>query len=98
MEPLKADQAPSAVLELVDGARDMRFAMTARTLARLRSGGATEAAWNDVTRANVNKVTRYRPDGERALESMVQRFERLGVREGDGPAGDAKATPAAGKA
>nr|UPX44723.1 mitochondrial 54S ribosomal protein L8 [Penicillium fuscum] len=30
------DQAPSAILELVDGPRDMRFAMTAKTLARER--------------------------------------------------------------
>ena len=37
VEPAKADAAPSAVLELVDGPRDMRFAMTARTLARLRA-------------------------------------------------------------
>ena len=31
VEPQKEDQAPSAILEQVDGPRDMRFAMTART-------------------------------------------------------------------
>ncbi|KAI9754727.1 MAG: hypothetical protein M4579_004574 [Chaenotheca gracillima] len=33
MEPMKDDAAPSAILELLDGPKDMRFAMTARTLA-----------------------------------------------------------------
>lgn len=39
IEPINRnhDQAPSAILELVDGPRDMRFAMTARTIVRERA-------------------------------------------------------------
>ena len=45
IEPLNHhhDQAPSAILELVDGPRDMRFAMTAKTLVRERAAAAAAA-------------------------------------------------------
>ena len=72
IEPLKEDQAPSAILELVDGPRDMRFAMTAKTLVRER---ATEAGVRDLTAKNILKVTRFRPGGEEALEETVRRLE-----------------------
>lgn len=80
IEPLKQDQAPSAILELVDGPRDMRFAMTARTLAHQRSEGREV---NDMTAKNIMKVTRYREGGESALEKMAGRFEREGRGKGD---------------
>lgn len=73
IEPLKQDQAPSAILELVDGPRDMRFAMTARTLAHQRVEGREV---NDVTARNIMKVTRYRERGETELEKMASNFER----------------------
>jgi len=72
LEPLKEDQAPSAILELVDGPRDMRFAMTAKTLVRER---ATEEGVRDVTAKNIVKVTRFRKDGEAELEMMVKALE-----------------------
>ena len=74
IEPMKEDQAASAILELVDGPKDMRFAMTARTLANQR---AMDWEVNEVTARNIQKVTRYREGGERALENMVGRFEKL---------------------
>jgi len=80
IEPLKEDQAPSAILELVDGPKDMRFAMTARTIARVREQGKSI---NDMTAGNIAKVTRFRKDGETELERMVARFERLNAA-GDG--------------
>src|SRR5437764_5319340 len=64
IEPLKTDQAPSAILELVDGPKDMRFLMTAKTLARQRAEGVQP---NEITRLNVKKVTQFREDGEEAL-------------------------------
>jgi hypothetical protein len=79
IEPEKEDQAPSAILELVDGPKDMRFAMTAKTIANVREKGNQI---NDMTAANIQKVTRYRPDGERDLEEMVSKFETLAA-EGD---------------
>ncbi|GBF64003.1 54S ribosomal protein L8 [Trichophyton mentagrophytes] len=72
IEPKKSDQAPSAILELVDGKRDMRFAMTARTLAHQRASGEEEM--NEITAKNVEKVTRFRPDGQAALEKEVERL------------------------
>ncbi|GAB7348296.1 hypothetical protein MBLNU459_g6276t1 [Dothideomycetes sp. NU459] len=79
VEPLREDQAESAILELVDGPRDMRFAMTARTIAKTRADGK---AINDMTAGNIAKVTRFRKDGDAQLEHMVGRFERLAA-EGD---------------
>lgn len=54
----------------------MRFALTAKTIAQVRSRGQEV---NDMTRANIQKVTRFRGEGgQEALEEMVGRFERLG--------------------
>lgn len=86
IEPLNKhfDQAPSAILELVDGPKDMRFAMTAKTLARERAGVEDEGEgegeeWDEgireITARNVRKVTRYRPSGMKELEKEVQRLE-----------------------
>ncbi|KAE8445313.1 hypothetical protein EG329_013551 [Mollisiaceae sp. DMI_Dod_QoI] len=76
VEPLKPDHAPSAILELVDGPKDMRFAMTARTIAKDQAQGqdATE-----MTERNVEKVTRYRPNGEEQLKEMVAKLSKLEV-------------------
>lgn len=74
IEPIKEDQAPSAILELVDGPKDMRFAMTARTVSRLRREGKPI---NDMTAGNIAKVTRFRPEGEKDLEDMVAKFDNL---------------------
>ncbi|KAL7270513.1 54S ribosomal protein L8, mitochondrial [Rhizina undulata] len=71
IEPLKNDQAPSAILELVDGPKDMRFAMTAKTLARCK---AEDKDLTDLTLKNIKKVTRFRQDGENQLEKAVARL------------------------
>ncbi|KAH8821053.1 ribosomal protein L17 [Xylogone sp. PMI_703] len=76
VEPTKSDQAASAILELVDGPKDMRFAVTARTLARQREQGLE---MNDLTRKNIEKVTRFRRDGKEELESMVERLSKVKV-------------------
>lgn len=73
IEPLKEDQAPSAILELIDGPKDMRFAMTARTLANVREKGLEV---NDITRGNIEKVTRYRKDGMKGLEDMAKKMSQ----------------------
>lgn len=71
-EPLNNDAAPSAILSLVDGPRDMRFAMTAKALVKQRQEGL---AMHQLTALNIRKVTRFREDGEQALESEVRRLE-----------------------
>ena len=72
VEPLKEDQAPSAILELIDGPRDMRFAMTAKTLVKER---ASEDGIRELTARNVIKVTRYRERGQEELEKTVKFLE-----------------------
>ena len=93
IEPPKPDQAPSAILELVDGPKDMRFAMTARAVARQRTlddkrdeAGEMPRGINEITLKNVKKVTKYREGGQQALESLVKRFESMGVGKEEGPA------------
>ncbi|KAI5923157.1 ribosomal protein L17 [Camillea tinctor] len=68
------DQAPSALLQFVDGPKDLRFAMTAAAVARDQRLGR---ASNELTQLNRAKVTRFRPDGEREFASMVERVGRL---------------------
>jgi hypothetical protein len=58
----------------------MRFAMTARTIARQRGEGKDI---NEMTQRNVEKVTRYRPNGEEELEQMVEKLNDLEVGERD---------------
>lgn len=76
IEPLKEDQAPSAILELVDGPRDMRFAMTARTLAK----GDKIHQKSELTQKNIKKVTQFRPNGEDELREMVEAIRGLKVK------------------
>ncbi|KAL9001103.1 MAG: hypothetical protein Q9169_000286 [Polycauliona sp. 2 TL-2023] len=75
IEPLNKhhDQAPSAILELVDGPKDMRFHMTAKTLVRER---ASEEGIRDLTAKNIQKVTQYREGGVEELEKEVARMEK----------------------
>lgn len=72
IEPQKKDQAPSAILELVDGPRDMRFEMTAQTLASERAGGRD---MHNVTMKNVKKVTQFKQNGWEKLKKEVKQLE-----------------------
>lgn len=71
-EPLKNDQARSAILCLVDGPKDMRFNMTARTLLRQQEEGLP---MNEITAMNIRKVTRFRNDGVTALTEAVKNLK-----------------------
>lgn len=77
IEPLKEDQAPSAILELVDGPKDMRMAMTAKSIAHFRNKQGEDSKLNDMTAWNVRKVTRFRAEGDKDLDEMVEKFESL---------------------
>ena len=79
IEPIKEDQAPSAILELVDGPRDIRFAMTAKTLA----SAPKDTMMNEVTASNVQKVTQFRKDGMDQLRAMIEKM-RLQSKNDDG--------------
>ncbi len=73
----KYDQGESAILEFVDGPKDSRFMMTAKTVARDRLLGR---AHTDVTQMNMKKVTQFRQADD--FEDMVQRFMVLNTEEG----------------
>lgn len=80
-EPRDAlDQAETSILEFVDGPKDTRFMMTAKTVARDRLLGRETTP---VTRTNIKKVTQFR--GVDPFESMVQRFMMLST-EGEASA------------
>ena len=49
----------------------MSFAMTARTLMKLRED---EKSMNEITSLNVHKVTRFSKGGEEELEKEVRRL------------------------
>jgi len=70
-ESPKEDQARSAILELVDGPKDMRYLLTARTMAKdMREGGKH----SDITIRNMSKVTRYRDGGMTELEELAKKL------------------------
>ncbi|PWY81830.1 50S ribosomal protein L17 [Aspergillus heteromorphus CBS 117.55] len=89
VEPKKDDQAPSAILELVDGPKDMRFALTARAIARQRSKGFETL--NEIATLNVRKVTQFRKDGVEDLEREIQ---RLGLEGNEKDEAKSKPKPA----
>ncbi len=69
-------QAPSAILELVDGPKDMRFAMTAGAVARDLKLGKDHT---DLTLKNLVKVTKFRKDGKAEFSAMVEKIKGLGI-------------------
>lgn len=71
------DQGESSILEFVDGPKDSRFMMTAKTIARDRLLGREPTP---VTLQNIKKVTQFR--GEKDLDDMVQRFMTLQTSDG----------------
>ncbi|KAL2221357.1 50S ribosomal protein L17 [Thermoascus aurantiacus ATCC 26904] len=93
VEPKKDDQAPSAILELVDGPKDMRFALTAKTIARQRAQGFETL--NEITALNVKKVTQFRKNGIEELEREIKKFELREKEKQAGAAGGKKEKEAA---
>ncbi|KAI1874184.1 uncharacterized protein JN550_002763 [Neoarthrinium moseri] len=69
------DQAPTAILEFVDGPKDMRFHMTAATCARDQRLGRAPTA---ITELNRRKVTRFRAGGRAEFDAMVEQMKGLG--------------------
>ena len=70
----KGDKAEAAVLELIDGPRDIRFTLTARTIARNRM---LDQPLAPLTLRNVAKCTKYRSDGETALSAAIKAEAKL---------------------
>jgi hypothetical protein len=56
----------------VDGPKDMRYNLTARTMAKdLRDGASSHT---DITQRNIAKVTRYRANGMEELQKLAERL------------------------
>ncbi|VVT58620.1 mitochondrial 54S ribosomal protein bL17m [Magnusiomyces paraingens] len=68
LEPRLGDNAPQSILELVDGKRDMKFALTARAVARLEAQGQV---LDKKTKESVKKIYRSRPNGEEEFQKEV---------------------------
>lgn len=93
----KGDKAAAAVLELVDGPKDVRFEITAKTIARNR---VLDTPMTELTMKNLAKVTRYRKDGQSSLEALVTKESRLlskaiRTKEKDAGSNTAISSPAA---
>ncbi|KAI1442681.1 ribosomal protein L17 [Annulohypoxylon stygium] len=74
----KYDQGDSAILELVDGPRDLRFAMTAAAVARDKKMGKDSTYY---TLLNKKKVTQFRKNGPEAFDEMVEKVSRLSLHK-----------------
>ncbi|XDG04047.1 hypothetical protein ABKA04_003662 [Annulohypoxylon sp. FPYF3050] len=74
----KYDQGDSAILELVDGPRDMRFAMTAAAVARDKKMGKDSTYY---TLLNKKKVTQFRKNGPEAFDEMVEKVSKLSLHK-----------------
>ncbi|KAH8671407.1 ribosomal protein L17 [Xylariales sp. PMI_506] len=75
------DQAPSAILEFVDGPKDMRFHMTAAAVARDEKLGLSPTR---LTMLNRRKVTQFRENGAQAFEDMVGQMKTMGFGASEG--------------
>lgn len=67
----RPDGAESAVLQLVDGPKDLRWDMTTRTVERLQRQGQP---LNQITLLNVKKCTQFRQDGEEQFQRALERL------------------------
>lgn len=76
-EPLKDDQAQSAILSLIDGPKDMRFNITARALLRQQT---ENLPMNEITATNIRKVTRFRKKG---VEDLAKEVEHLKITKAE---------------
>lgn len=72
----RLDQAETAILEYVDGPKDTRFMMAAKTVARDRLLGRPTTF---VTTTNIKKATQFR--GEKPFEDMVRKFMNLSAKD-----------------
>ncbi|KAG5368061.1 54S ribosomal protein L8 [Yarrowia sp. C11] len=75
LEPRLGDNAPQAVVEMVDGNKEYKFWMTARVVARLRQQGEnldqkTKAQVKQVTQGSTEKAVQF----EEAVKEMTERF------------------------
>ena len=80
LPPRFGDMAPQAILELVDGKRDMLFCMTARRVARSH---LLETKWlSQETREDMYRLFQYGgPDRVKAFNEEVERQKALLQRE-----------------
>ncbi|KAG2731212.1 hypothetical protein G9P44_005628 [Scheffersomyces stipitis] len=70
LEPrLGEDKAPMSVIELVDSEYEIKFWYTAKIVARLELQGLKV---DDITQLNVQKLTKFRPEGEKEFAAAVE--------------------------
>lgn len=87
LEPRLGDNAPQAVVEMVDGNKEYKFWMAARVVARLRQQGLPV---DSKTKAQVLQVTQGAPERaakfEDAVKEMTTRFYPVAEKiSGSGP-------------
>ncbi|GMM36407.1 mitochondrial 54S ribosomal protein YmL8 [Saccharomycopsis crataegensis] len=74
LEPRFGDKAPQAIVELVDGEREIKFWLCARIVARLERQGLEI---DETTQRNVDKLVRFRENGEQEFRELVEKAKEL---------------------
>ena len=75
MPPRVGDRAPQAILELVNGQNEMRFSMTARSVAQSQIQGKNKDL-TYYTAENKRKATLFKPNGKKEFQSEVRRQKK----------------------
>jgi len=79
LPPRYGDMAPQAILELVDGTRDMQFSMTARRVAR---SSILATKWlSESTKNAMHRIIQFRENGAKEFDEEVERQKALLLKE-----------------
>jgi hypothetical protein len=71
--------APQAILELVDGTRDMQFSMTARRVAR---SSILATKWlSESTKNAMHRIIQFRENGAKEFDEEVERQKAILLKE-----------------
>lgn len=74
LEVRQGDSSPQAIIELVDGKREIKFWLVARIVARLELQGLPIDA---TTQNNVDKLIKFKPDGQEEFRKCVEQCKEL---------------------
>lgn len=68
------DKAPAAIIELVDGKREIKLWLTARVVARLEKQGLPI---DSTTQGNIDKLLKYKENGQEEFRQLVEELKEL---------------------
>lgn len=72
LEPRVGDNSPQSIVELVGGKRDMKRALTARTVARYEQQGMP---LHPITKKDVERILKQGPNSETEFRELVEKMK-----------------------